>query len=57
MSQEHAYSLAIEKLLNCNVPIRAQYIRVIYSELTRILNHILAVTTHAMDVGALTPFL
>jgi NADH dehydrogenase (ubiquinone) Fe-S protein 2 len=57
MSQEHAYSIAVEKLLNCNVPIRAQYIRVIYSELTRILNHILAVTTHAMDVGALTPFL
>jgi len=57
MSQEHAYSVAVEKLLNCNIPIRAQYIRVIYSELTRILNHILAVTTHAMDVGALTPFL
>jgi len=57
MSQEHAYSLAVENLLNCRVPIRAQYIRVIYSELTRILNHILAVTTHAMDVGALTPFL
>ena len=57
MSQEHAYSLAVENLLNCRVPIRAQYIRVIYSELTRILYHILAVTTHAMDVGALTPFL
>jgi len=57
MSQEHAYSLAVENLLNCKIPIRAQYIRVIYSELTRILNHILAVTTHAMDVGALTPFL
>jgi NADH dehydrogenase (ubiquinone) Fe-S protein 2 len=57
MSQEHAYSMAIENLLNCKVPLRAQYIRVIYSELTRILNHILAVTTHAMDVGALTPFL
>jgi len=57
MSQEHAYSVAVEKLLNCSVPIRARYIRVIYSELTRILNHILAVTTHAMDVGALTPFL
>src|SRR6187401_2528102 len=40
MSQEHAYSVAVEKLLNCNIPIRAQYIRVIYSELTRILNHI-----------------
>jgi NADH dehydrogenase (ubiquinone) Fe-S protein 2 len=57
MSQEHAYSLAVENLLNSKIPIRAQYIRVIYSELTRILNHILAVTTHAMDVGALTPFL
>jgi len=57
MSQEHAYSLAVENLLNCKIPVRAQYIRVIYSELTRILNHILAVTTHAMDVGALTPFL
>jgi NADH dehydrogenase (ubiquinone) Fe-S protein 2 len=57
MSQEHAYSIAIENLLHCKVPLRAQYIRVIYSELTRILNHILAVTTHAMDVGALTPFL
>jgi NADH dehydrogenase (ubiquinone) Fe-S protein 2 len=57
MSQEHAYSIAVEKMLNLNSPLRAQYIRVIYSELTRILNHILAVTTHAMDVGALTPFL
>ena len=57
MAQEHAYSIAVENLLNCKVPLRAQYIRVIYSELTRILNHILAVTTHAMDVGALTPFL
>jgi NADH dehydrogenase (ubiquinone) Fe-S protein 2 len=57
MSQEHAYCLAVEKLLNCKVPVRGQFIRVIYSELTRILNHILAVTTHAMDVGALTPFL
>jgi NADH dehydrogenase (ubiquinone) Fe-S protein 2 len=57
MAQEHAYSIAIESLLNCEAPLRAQYIRVIFSELTRILNHILAVTTHAMDVGALTPFL
>ena len=57
MSQEHAYSLAVEKLLNCEIPERAKYIRVIYSEITRILNHILAVTTHALDVGALTPFL
>lgn len=57
MAQEHAYSLAVEQLLNCSVPKRAQYIRVLYSEITRILNHILAVTTHALDVGALTPFL
>jgi len=57
MSQEHGYSLAVEKLLNCFVPYRAQYIRVLFSELTRILNHLMAITTHAMDVGALTPFL
>lgn len=57
MAQEHAYSLAVENLLNCKVPLRAQYIRVLFSEITRILNHILAVTCHAMDVGALTPFL
>lgn len=57
MVQEHAYSLAVEKLLNCEVPLRAQYIRVMFSEITRILNHLLALTTHAMDVGALTPFL
>jgi len=57
MAQEHAYSLAIESLLNCNIPIRAQYIRVLYSELTRLLNHLMAVTSHALDVGALTPFL
>ncbi|CAM6095035.1 unnamed protein product [Calypogeia fissa] len=57
MCQEHAYSLAVEKLLNVEVPIRAQYIRVLFSEITRLLNHLLALTTHAMDVGALTPFL
>ena len=57
MCQEHAYSLAVEKLYNCQVPIRAQYIRVLFSEITRILNHLLAVTCHAMDYGALTPFL
>jgi NADH dehydrogenase (ubiquinone) Fe-S protein 2 len=57
MSQEHAYSLAVEKLLNCSVPLRAQYIRVLFGEITRILNHLLAITTHALDVGALTPFL
>lgn len=57
MSQEHAYSLAVENLLNINVPTRASYIRIIFSEITRILNHLLALTTHALDVGALTPFL
>jgi NADH dehydrogenase (ubiquinone) Fe-S protein 2 len=54
---EHAYSLAVEKLLGCNVPLRSQYIRVLLSEITRILNHLLAVCCHAMDVGALTPML
>ena len=43
MSQEHTYCLAVEKLLKCNVPLRAQYIRVMYAEITRILNHLLAV--------------
>jgi len=57
MTQEHAYVLAVEKLLKCFVPLRAQYIRVLFSEITRILNHLLALTAHAMDVGALTPFL
>ena len=57
MCQEHAYSLAVEKLTGCDVPLRAQYIRVLFSEITRILNHLLALTTHAMDVGALTPML
>lgn len=57
MAQEHGYSLAVEKLLNKNIPLRAQYIRVIFCELTRILNHLLSLTTHALDVGALTPFL
>lgn len=57
MAQEHAYCLLIESLLNYEIPIRAQYIRIIFSEITRILNHLMAITTHAMDVGALTPFL
>ena len=57
MCQEHAYCLAVESLVNAEVPIRAQYIRCLFAELTRILNHLLALTTHAMDVGALTPFL
>jgi NADH-quinone oxidoreductase subunit D len=57
MSQEHAFALAVEKLLNCTVPIRAQYIRVLFCELTRILNHTLNITTQALDVGATTPLL
>jgi len=57
MAQEHAYSLAVERLLGISVPRRASVIRVIFLELTRLLNHLLAITTHALDVGALTPFL
>ena len=49
MIQEHGYTLAIEKLSACVIPIRAQYIRVIFSEITRILNHIMSLTTHALD--------
>ena len=55
MNQEHAFCLAIEKLVDVEVPRRAQFIRVLYSEIGRILNHLLNVTTQAMDVGALTP--
>ncbi len=57
MAQEHSYCLAVEKLLNASVPRRAQFIRVLFLEITRILNHLLAVGCHAMDVGAMTPFL
>lgn len=57
MCQEHAYALAVEKLLGCEIPRRAQYIRVLFSEITRILNHIMAVTTQALDIGAMTPLL
>ena len=57
MCQEHAYALAVEKLLQIEVPKRGQYIRVLFSEITRILNHILNLTTFALDVGAMTPFL
>ncbi|TAE83379.1 MAG: NADH-quinone oxidoreductase subunit D [Alphaproteobacteria bacterium] len=57
MCQEHCFALAVEKLLGCEVPKRAQYIRVMFAELTRILNHILNVTTQALDVGAMTPLL
>ena len=57
MCQEHAFVLAAERLLGLGVPLRAQYIRVLFSEITRILNHILNVTTQGMDVGAMTPVL
>ena len=57
MAQEHTYSLAVERLGNVKIPYRAKVIRVIFAEITRILNHLLAVGCHAMDVGAMTPFL
>ena len=57
LAQEHSYCLAVEKLLNCKVSDRAKYIRVMFAEITRILNHLLAVGCHAMDVGAMTPML
>jgi NADH dehydrogenase (ubiquinone) Fe-S protein 2 len=57
MAQEHGFCINIENLLNITIPTRAQYIRVLFLEITRILNHLMAITTHAMDVGALTPFL
>ena len=57
MNQEHAYALAVEKLLKCKIPVRAQYIRVLFSEITRLLNHSLNITTHALDAGATTPLL
>ena len=57
MCQEHCYSLAVEKMLACEVPLRAQYIRVLFAEITRILNHLLWLSTHALDIGAMTPFL
>jgi NADH-quinone oxidoreductase subunit D len=57
MCQEHAFVLAIEKLLGLEVPPRGQYVRVLFSEITRVLNHLLNVTTQGMDVGAMTPVL
>jgi len=57
MNQEHAFALATEKLLGITVPKRGQYIRILFAELGRILNHILNVTTYALDVGAITPSL
>ena len=57
MSNEHAYVMAIEKLLGLEVPLRAQYIRVMFDEITRVLNHLLWLGAHALDVGAMTVFL
>ena len=57
MCQEHAYALAVEKLLGCKIPRRAQFIRVLFSEITRLLNHVMAITTQALDIGAMTPLL
>ncbi len=57
MCLEHAYALAVERLLDIEVPLRGQYIRVLFSEITRLLNHLLNVTTFALDVGAITPSL
>src|SRR5881628_975079 len=57
MSNEHAYCLAIEKLLGIDVQIRAQYIRVMFDEITRLLNHLLWLGSHSLDVGAMTTFL
>jgi NADH dehydrogenase (ubiquinone) Fe-S protein 2 len=56
MTQEEVFSLAVEKLLCLEVPERAQYIRVLFSEITRILNHLLAIGCHALDIGAMTPY-
>ena len=57
MSNEHAYVMAIEKLIGVDVPVRAQYIRVMFDEITRVLNHLLWLGAHALDVGAMTVFL
>jgi len=57
MMQELCFTKAVEDLMKINIPVRASFIRVLFCELTRILNHLLALTTHALDVGAITPFL
>lgn len=57
MTNEQCYSLAVEKLLNIEIPTRAKWIRTLFGEITRVLNHLMSVLSHAMDVGALTPFL
>ena len=57
MCNEHAYCMAVEKLTGTSVPIRAQYIRVMFAEITRILNHLMGIGSHALDIGAMTVFL
>jgi NADH dehydrogenase (ubiquinone) Fe-S protein 2 len=57
MTNEQCFSLAVEKLLNVEIPDRAKWIRTLFGEITRVLNHLMSVLSHAMDVGALTPFL
>lgn len=57
MTNEQCFALAVEKLLNIDIPERAKYIRTLFGEITRILNHLMSILSHAMDVGALTPFL
>lgn len=57
MTNEQVFSLAVEKLLNIEIPERAKWIRTMFAEITRIKNHLMSVLSHAMDVGALTPFL
>ncbi len=57
MCEEHAFALAVERLLDCEVPARGQYLRVMWSEITRIANHLMNLLTHALDVGAMTPIL
>ena len=57
MCQEHCFALAVEKLMKVKIPLRAKYLRVLFSEITRVLNHLLNITTYALDVGAMTPLL
>merc|ERR1712070_667187 len=57
MTNEQCFSLAVEKLLNIELPERAKWIRTLFGEITRVLNHLMSILSHAMDVGALTPFL
>ena len=57
MNQEHAFALAVEKLLKIEVPQRGQYIRVLFAEIGRLLNHLMSITTNALDIGAITPSL